>query len=211
MNNGQAFHWAYEPADARVPPAGRPTARRGERGHDGGWIHVLCPARAGLVGAPAGSAWPAGHHGTAAGLGRPWHRTRSRGLLGHLHPADPACRRPGHRPQRAGRLHPGGRHRGAACRRFPRTARGDLAAACRHAGAGRAASRPAVQPGIPRPATPHRQRLRHPDEPGTRLRPAGRPARPRAGPERGSRRWHPLRGHRRNRGYPHRRPNAPAP
>jgi hypothetical protein len=305
MNDRRALYWAYETADARVLPAGRPAARRGERGHDGGRIHVLCPARAGPVGAPAGSARPAGHRGTAAGLGRrsaadpgsappprlhrqgpaglhgagrrdrwpdhavhardrahparhrqragvpratddfgararrraqalggpgrnrrgaadpaldrrhrprrPWLRTRSRGLLGHLHPADPARRRPGHRPQRAGRLHPGGRHRGAACRRFLRTARGDLAVACRHAGAGRAASRAAVQPGTPRPAASHRQRLRHPDEPGTRHRPAGRPARPWADPERGSRRRRPLRGHRRNRGHPHRRPNAPAP
>ena len=305
MNNGQAVYWAYEPADTRVSPAGRPAARRWEWSHDGGWVHVLCPARAGPVGAPAGSARSAGHRGTAAGFGRrcavdpcpappsrlhrqgpaglhsagrrdrrpgdavhardrahparhrqragvpraadrfgararrraqalggpgrsrrcaadpaldrrhrprrPWLRPGRRGLLGHLHPADPARRRPGHRPQRAGHLHAGCRHRGTACRRLLRAGQDDLAAACRHAGTGRAASRAAVQPGTPRPAAPHRQRLRHADEPGTRHRAAGRPAHPRADPKRRSRRRRPLRGRRRNRRHPHRRPNAPAP
>jgi RNA polymerase sigma factor (sigma-70 family) len=48
-------------------------------------------------------------------------------------------------------------------------------------------------------------------ESGTRHRAAGRPAHPRADPERRSSRRHPLRGRRRNRRHPHRRPNAPAP
>ena len=43
---------------------------------------------------------------------------------------------------------------------------GDLAAAGHHAGPGRPASGRAVQPGVPGPAAPHRQCLRHADEPG---------------------------------------------
>ena len=74
---------------------------------------------------------------------------------------------------------------------------GDLAAACHHAGPGSASSGGAVQPGIPRAAAPHRQCLRHPDEPGTGHRAAGRTARAQAGPGRcrpppGSSSWSSL-------------------
>ena len=154
-------------------------------------------------------------------LTQPWHggidpaglalRPRRRRLLGRLHPADPARRRPGHRPERAGRLDAGGRHRrrcllAAAVRSWP----GDLAAACRHAGRWPRCIPCCRSASSSSPCAAHREGLRHPDEPGTRDRAAGRPARTRAGPERGGSRGHPVRGHRRNRRHPHRRQNAQA-
>jgi hypothetical protein len=142
-----------------------------------------------------------------------WHRRRGagvrprrRGLLGRLHLADPACRRPGHRPERTGGLDPGRRRCRHARRRRLRVRRRDLAAGGHDAGACGAASRAAVQPGVPRPAPAHRHGVRHADEPGARDRAARRPARARADPGPGVGRRRHLRGDRRNRCHPHGRP-----
>ena len=178
------------PAAVRRPgPAGLRGSRRGHRRHDAA-VHAgrrAHPSRHRVrirVPRPAGGvAVRAGQRAQALGChsrrrrrpahpalarrnrpGRPRVRLVRSSLLGRLHPADPARWRPRHRPDRAGRLHAGGR-----CRRHgrgrPEPGPGDLAAARHHARSCRPASGRPVQPGIPRSPAPFRGCLRDPDEP----------------------------------------------
>lgn len=145
------------------------------------------------------------------------HRRRRRGLragcgglLGGLHPADPARRRPGEWTSGSGGLDAGSRRSRHGDGRRGRAATDDSGHDPHRPRVGAAAADRAVHPRTAGAASPERRGVRHVDESGTRAGVADRISRPASGAQRGRDRRDRVRRGRRDRRRPPGVRDAPA-